>query len=88
MSRDPNQVFVVRSFTRAEIAKELNDLIDCEGLKIEPFKEDDGRLTDEVCESFANATEEAISEADEVVDREYSNHFQQTDKFRLALDQF
>lgn len=67
---DPNQEFVVMRITREDVAGTLNDLIES-GIIDEPeFADDDPRLTDEVCEAFANGQNSAICDTDEVVDRE------------------
>ena len=76
---DPKQVFIVRSWSREEIAHELNEIIaakvgELEGTKIKAFDADDPRLTDEVCEEFCDAIEDAIAEEDGVVDRQYELH--------------
>ena len=57
---DPNQVFVVQSFRRQDIATVVNSMIKSERWDIRPFAEDDERLTDEFCTSFVEATEDTI----------------------------
>lgn len=77
---DPKQSFVVQSMTREDIANTINDILSggiddhpsLEGVK--EFTADDPRLTDEVCQRFADGTNDAICEEDGVVDREYEIH--------------
>jgi hypothetical protein len=51
------QTFVVTSITRAAIADELNAQLDyvrdVDGEDLHEFKDDDARLTDEVCQAYA-----------------------------------
>lgn len=70
MSLNADQVFIIQSVTRKEIAETLNELIEQEDSDVEPFAEDDARLTDEVCEAVAGASMEANSTVDEVYEKE------------------
>jgi hypothetical protein len=81
MPTNPEQVFVVQSVTRSEIADTINGVIQNEGWKIPEFTPDDDRLTDEVCQSIADGTNEAICEVDDVVDKEYEHHVEVVREF-------
>lgn len=53
-----NQVFVVETTTRAQIARCLNEFLDAAGwtaLPPGPLEPDDARLTDEICQAFCDA---------------------------------
>lgn len=69
---DPKQVFVILSTTREEIASDVNNMIEGEGWDVPQFKPNDARLTKEFCEAFADASNSAWCDSDEVVDREYA----------------
>lgn len=71
MSRDPQQKFVAITFTRSEIAKELNEHIVNDSHDIEPFTEDDDRLTDELCEELASAMAQQYWDNDATEEWEY-----------------
>jgi hypothetical protein len=53
---NPHQLFVVATVSRAMIAENLNDVIVSSEMysNIEPFEDDDERLTDEVCQTIAD----------------------------------
>lgn len=70
---DPKQVFVIMSTTREDIARDVNELIENEGWDVPELAPDDPRLDDEFCQDFANMTNEAHCDVDEVVDREYQH---------------
>lgn len=71
---DPQQVFVVNSITRAEVAEEFNNIIECRNLEMTDFSADDLRLSDKVCQRFADRLFEAWSEADDVVEIAFELH--------------
>lgn len=68
---DPKQVFIVRSYTREEIAESLNEVLDGTGIKVKHFTADDARLTDEFCEAFVSGMDDAICENVNVFDLGY-----------------
>lgn len=71
---DPSQVFVVQSMTRSDIADTINGVVENEGWDVPEFTADDPRLTDAVCQSIADGTNEAYCDADDIVDAEYRYH--------------
>lgn len=73
---DPKQAFVIRSYTREEIADELNNIIASamDLAHCTPFTPDDHRLTADVCEQFVEAIDNVLYDIDEVVDRTYEAH--------------
>lgn len=70
-SLDPKQSFVAISYTRAEIAEELNGIAHDEGWDDPKFTKDDPRLTDEVCQDIVDGVQSAYCDVDENVDRAY-----------------
>lgn len=52
---DPDQLFQVRTISRRCVAEALNAAIEEENLKVKSFADDDARLTDKVCQDFADA---------------------------------
>jgi hypothetical protein len=78
---NPDQVFVIQSVTRAEVADTMNGVIQNQAWKIPEFTPDDPRLTDEVCEAIAGGSFEAICETDDVVDKEYEYHLEVVREF-------
>jgi hypothetical protein len=52
---NPNQKFVVITVDRSTIAECLNNAIEASASEIPPFTADDGRLTDELCQSIADS---------------------------------
>jgi hypothetical protein len=67
----PTQAFVAISYTRAEIAEELNSIAQNEGWDNPKFTKDDPRLTDEVCQDIVDGVQSAYCDVDENVDRAY-----------------
>ncbi len=61
---DPEQLFVIQSTSRASIAESLNlALEDEEGVDhVMHFQPDDPRLTDKVCQEFADTLYDAASD--------------------------
>ncbi len=68
---DPKQSFVAMSYTREEIAEELNGIAQNEGWPDPKFTKDDPRLTDEVCQDMMDGIQSAYCDVDENVDRAY-----------------
>ncbi len=68
---DPKQAFVAISYTREEIAEELNGIAQNEGWPNPNFTKDDPRLTDEVCQDIMDGIQSAYCDVDENVDRAY-----------------
>jgi hypothetical protein len=61
-----DQEFVVKTITRREIAEELNEYTADMRSLIREFKEDDDRLTDEVCQKYArNVVDEEVAYNDD-----------------------
>lgn len=51
---DPNQLFVISAISREGIAEDLNDYVLAHGVITEPpLAEGDPRLTDEICNEYA-----------------------------------
>ena len=69
---NPGKVFNIDSITRAGIAQELNEIIECRELNIKPFWFGDARLTDDLCRAFAQGMSDAITEVDEVKDKQFA----------------
>lgn len=59
MTRDPDQLFVMNAVTRKQIRNEVEEIRECCGFKhpIDPqtVAENDYRLTDEICQAYADA---------------------------------
>ena len=56
MARDPNELFVTNTITRAHVAQDLNDYLDAhreDDTSIVVFTPDDDRLTTSVCAAYA-----------------------------------
>lgn len=76
MARDPKQLFVMNSCTRQDIAADLSSIAECAEYTHPSGQNtvlpDDDRLTDEICQAFADAigyldpsySEEAIEEGE------------------------
>ena len=61
--RNPDQLFTVMQLSRASIAEQINIGIELRGLGAEQsVKEDDDRLTDEVCAEFADDYGEMLND--------------------------
>ena len=77
MPLDPKQLFVVNAICRAGIASELSGTRECCGYKhpIGPqeIAEDDDRLTDEICQAYADA----IGEIDYSDSEEFTSDVEQ-----------
>jgi hypothetical protein len=71
---DPNQVFVVYSCTREDIAGDLNEAIkndEKEDIRNIPlFTPDDPRLTDEFCQGIVDGLNDAVNN-DTTLEKEY-----------------
>lgn len=78
MARNPNQIFIVSSFSRKQIAAEARNILEYGDYK-HPFTQevadDDDRLTDEICQQYVDAisdideaewSEEAVLEAQDL----------------------
>lgn len=70
---NPKKAFVAISYTREEIAEELNGIADNEGWSkgFVKFSKDDPRLTDEVCQDIVDGVQSAYCDIDDNVDRAY-----------------
>jgi len=70
MKKDPNQVFVINAVTRRDIVGDLQSIIEYTCFKHptgpQDISEDDDRLTDAICQDYANA----LSDIDESYDEE------------------
>lgn len=68
---DPEQVFVIQSMTRKEIAEAVNGVIQNESWDIPKLTDNDPRLTDDFCESYTECLDSGICDVDDVVDAQY-----------------
>lgn len=73
MSRNPKQIFIIDSFTREDLAERLEDHLEFLATLLEDprthptIKEiavDDERLTDEICQDYADAIKEIYNSDD------------------------
>ena len=67
MSRDPKQIFVCNSVTREEISYECKNFVESCGWSCVDGRDvaiDDERLTDELCQQYANAIGEQCDSED------------------------
>ena len=78
MTRDPNQLFVMNAVTRKQIRDEVEEVRGCCGYKhpIDPQEvaENDYRLTDEICQAYADALGNIdISQSEDSAEEESHN---------------
>lgn len=62
---DPKKLFVITAISRASIAESLNNAVEEaweDGVDVEAFADDDPRLTDKVCQDFADDLYDGVSD--------------------------
>lgn len=81
---NPHQQFVTGTISRAHIADSLNDILSNTDhfSSIEPFEDDDDRLTDEVCQMIADQLFDLTAATSDM------NQEDEREIYAQALDEF
>lgn len=80
---DPKKLFTVMTVDRETIAESLNSAIEVTGSEVPEFAPDDPRLTDEVCQNFADSLYDAYCEVadDEMNEADHQMYIDALDQF-------